>query len=283
MKADLHIHTYYSDGKYSPDEIATRAKEAGVELLSMTDHDSLEGLSEKRAAAERAGLKFVSGWEVSSYDGVLGKVHVLGYNCNTEGAYQAFLQERKRGALLRAEDTVQKANAYFGLRLTVEDADRERVKKESPLHTMHVVRAYARVLNTGKDALKMGLGELYCNYFAKGKPAYSDLCRPTPYDALEVIRASGGVAVLAHPGRIEGDAAAVESLLNGLCAAGLGGIECVYITHTPEQTAYFRAYARKHGLLVTGGSDFHAENGRRFLGKPDFYADGRLLDALGIT
>lgn len=281
MRADLHVHTIYSDGKYSPDEIASRAKEAGVELLSMTDHDSMEGLEEKRSAALRAGLRFVSGWEVSSYADV-GKVHILGYNCKREGAYESFLKERKEGALIRASDVIQKANAYFGCALTLEDAEREHLKKEAPLHTMHVVRAYARVLNTGKNALKIGLGDLYLQFFSKGKPAYSDLCRPSPEDAIGVIHAAGGIAVLAHPGRIDEGCGARRALMEKLCANGLDGIECTYTTHTAEETAYFKQFAAAHGLLETGGSDFHAENGRRFLGKPAFFADGRLLAALGI-
>ena len=278
MKADLHIHTYYSDGKYSPDEIASFAKEAGVGLLSMTDHDSMEGLEEKRAAAKNAGLQFVSGWEVSSYD-TIGKVHILGYGCVPNEAYHSFLEERRQGALIRIADTVKKANAYFGLSLTMEDVEREHVKKEAPLHTMHAVRAYARVLNAGKNALKMKLGQLYLNYFALGKPAYSDLCRPLPVHALNVIHASGGIACLAHPGRIAGGTAR-EELMDGLCRAGLDGIECFYTTHTREETEYFCAYAQKHGLYKTGGSDFHAEGGRAVLGLPQFYPDERLLRVL---
>ncbi len=281
MRADLHLHTCYSDGKDTPAGIAARAKEAGVALVSMTDHDSLEGLEEKRAAAQACGLLCVAGWEVSSY-GAIGKVHVLGYGCRQNGAYDWFLRERKEGALVRAEDCIRKANAYFGTSLNLEDALRERTKEQTPLHTMHVVRAYARVLNTGKNALETAPGELYEQYFSKGKPAYSDLCRPTPADALRIVHETGGIAVLAHPGRIEAGAAR-EALMDELCALGLDGIECVYTTHTPEETAYFTRYARSHGLLVTGGSDFHAEDGRRFVGKPVFEADERLLRALRIV
>ena len=279
MKADLHLHTIYSDGTDTPEEIALRAERAGLGLISMTDHDSLEGLEEKREAAKRHGLLFVSGWEVSSYC-ALGKVHILGYGCRPNGEYARFLQERKEGALVRASDMLKKANACFKLSLTLEDCERERVKKEAPLHTMHVVRAYARVLNRGKDALSMKLGELYKTYFAKGCPAYSELCRPTPHAALEVIHATGGIACLAHPGRIEGDFTAREQLMDELCAAGLDGIECTYSTHTREQTAYFLSYAERKGLYQTGGSDYHAEGMKREIGLPVFEPDERLLQVL---
>ena len=112
MRADLHIHTYYSDGAYSPREIAARAARAGVDLISMTDHDSLEGLPAKRAAAREAGLAYVSGWEVSSYAGD-AKVHVLGYGCAPCEAYENFLAARREGAIVRAKDMIEKANAYF--------------------------------------------------------------------------------------------------------------------------------------------------------------------------
>ena len=109
MRADLHIHTYYSDGKYPPEELARRAKAAGLSLISLTDHDSLAGLNEKRAAAEGEGLSFVSGWEVSAYEGE-AKVHVLGYGCLPDAAYEDFLEERRRGALARAESVLQGAD-----------------------------------------------------------------------------------------------------------------------------------------------------------------------------
>lgn len=268
----MHIHTIYSDGKFTPEEIAALAKERGVEFLSMTDHDSLEGEDEKRAAAVRHGLKYVSGWEVSAYDKI-GKVHVLGYRCKRNGAYFDFLQERIRGSYLRAEDMIKKANAHFGLKLTLADAEREHAKKEAPMHTMHVVRAYQKALNAD-------LGALYVKIFAKGRPAYSDLCRPTPFDAVRVIHETGGIACLAHPGRIK-NGAERQALMEELCRAGLDGIECTYTTHSPEQTAYFKAFAVKYNLLQTGGSDFHCfDGGRHEIGVPVFEADARVVERL---
>lgn len=274
MRADLHIHTVYSDGSCFPEELAQRAKKAGVGFLSFTDHDNMEGAEEKRAAAEKYGLTYVQGWEVSSYDGC--KVHVLGYACEAGEAYRAFLEERRRGAVARAEDMIGKANACLGLSLTLADAERERLKKEAPLHTMHVAAAYGRMLGADR-------GELYLRLFAKGKPAYSDLYRPTPENAIDVIHACGGIAVLAHPGRIELPFAEREALMDRLIRYGLDGIECVYTTHTVEETEYFNAYAARNGLLVSGGSDFHAEGRNQTIGLPEFHASRRLLEALSVS
>ncbi len=274
MRADLHIHTYYSDGKYAPEVIAEKAASAGVKLLSMTDHDSLEGLDEKRAAAKEKGLLFVSGWEVSAYD-ELCKVHVLGYNCERKEAYFAFLEERKAGALVRAEDNLKKANAALGLHLTMTDVEREHTVKSAPLHTMHVVRAFARALFGDTERA----GEVYNAYFNAGKPAFSGLCRPTPLEAVRVIHALGGIAVLAHPGRIEKDFIARERLMCSLVGEGLNGLECVYSTHSKEEIEYFTAFAKEHRLLVTGGSDYHAE-GRFEIGFPVFEPSQELLSVL---
>lgn len=271
MRADLHLHTVYSDGIYTPDELALRAKNAGLELVSFTDHDSMEGAAEKRCAAARHGLCYVQGWEVSSYADC--KVHVLGYRCGAGTAYKRFLKERTEGALVRAEDMIRKANASLGLSLTLADAEREHLKKDAPLHTMHVVTAFAKKLNADR-------GALYRDLFEKGKPAYSGLCRPAPEDAIEVIHACGGLAVLAHPGRIDLPFAEREELFDRLVARGLDGIEAVYSSHTEEETEYFKAYAERKNLLQTGGSDFHADD--KSVGIPVFYASERLVGAFGL-
>lgn len=270
MRADLHIHTYYSDGKYSPHEIARRAAEAGLDLISMTDHDSLEGLPEKRAAAREAGLSFIAGWEVSSYAGD-AKVHVLGYGCRPCAAYEQFLEERKRGALVRAEEMIAKGNAYFHLSLSLADAERFHLKKSAPLHTMHVVSAFSERLGIGK-------GELYLSAFASGRPCYSGRMRPAPQDAIRVIHASGGIASLAHPGRIPLDEESRFALMNELADGGLDGIECYHSDHTFTEAERFASFARERGLLITGGSDFHAEGRNRVIGQPPFRPSEALLE-----
>lgn len=268
------MHTVYSDGGHTPLEVARFAREAGVQLLAFTDHDSMEGEEEKRAAASACGLTFVQGWEVSSY--TPQKVHVLGLNCVRGQAYERFLAARWEGARVRAADMIERANKLFSLSLTLEDAEALHEKKSAPLHTMHVVKAYARALGA-ED-----YGALYERYFERGKPAFSGLCRPTPLEAVEVIHASGGIAVLAHPARIRMGEEARRGVIRTLVEAGLDGIECYHSTHTEEETAYFLRIAKEHGLLVSGGSDFHVLGRGRTVGLPRFEADERLLAALGI-
>lgn len=271
MRADLHIHTYYSDGAYSPAQIAAMAREAGLSLISMTDHVSLAGLEEKTRAAADCGLSYVPGWEVSAYRGDL-KVHILGYGCRICAPYEQFLRARREGALARAEDIIARANEYFGLDVTLADAERFHQKKDAPLHTMHIVAAFAERLDRDK-------GDLYAAAFEPGKPCHSLIGRPSPQDAIDVIHASGGIAVLAHPGRIKLSAERRFSLMDELVGRGLDGIECSHSDHTEEQTAQFAAYARLCGLLQTGGSDFHAEGRNRVIGQPPFSPSEELLAA----
>lgn len=271
MRADLHIHTYYSDGVFSPAPIAAMAREAGLSLISMTDHDSLAGLEEKTRAAADCGLSYVPGWEVSAYQGDL-KVHILGYGCRICAPYEQFLRARREGALARAEDIIARANEYFGLDVTLADAERFHQKKDAPLHTMHIVAAFAERLDRDK-------GDLYAAAFEPGKPCHSLIGRPSPQDAIDVIHASGGIAVLAHPGRIKLSAERRFSLMDELVGRGLDGIECSHSDHTEEQTAQFAAYARLRGLLQTGGSDFHAEGRNRVIGQPPFSPSEELLAA----
>lgn len=271
MRADLHIHTCYSDGAYTPAQIAAMAREAGLSLISMTDHDSLAGLEEKARAAADCGLSYVPGWEVSAYRGDL-KVHILGYGYRICAPYEQFLRARREGALARAEDIIARANEYFGLDVTLADAERFHQKKDAPLHTMHIVAAFAERLDRDK-------GDLYAAAFEPGKPCHSLIGRPSPQDAIDVIHASGGIAVLAHPGRIKLSAERRFSLMDELVGRGLDGIECSHSDHTEEQTAQFAAYARLRGLLQTGGSDFHAEGRNRVIGQPPFSPSEELLAA----
>ena len=274
IRADLHLHTLSSDGAYPPEEIARRVKEAGVELFAVTDHDNMGSLARAAQAAKEEGLLFVRGIEISSYN-EYGKVHVLGYCCKENEAYAQFLKERVEGSYVRAEDILQKANAYLGTSITIADAEEFHLHKNSPMHTMHIVNAYAKLLNKGR-------AELYRDIFSFSKPAYSELCRPTPEEAIKIIHAMNGIACLAHPIQIHAGGSALLSFIDALRGKGLDGIECYHTSHTESEAESFASYARKHHLLITGGSDFHVDGAERILGKPEFYASDELLKAFGL-
>ncbi len=271
MRCDFHLHSNLSDGADSPFELVNKVKQSGVTLFALTDHDCMKGVAAAKSRAKELGLTCVSGWEISAYTDT--KVHVLGYRCQGGKAYEAFLKERYEGSYVRAEEMLEKANKYLGLRLTMSEVEAFHSDKTTPMHTMCVVQAFAKATN--RD-----MGTLYCQLFARGMPACSGKCRPTPYDAVRVIQADGGVAVLAHPGRIAKGEKEVFALADSLVDEGLGGIECYYPTHTVIQTERFIKYAQDRGLFVSGGSDYHREGYDRVIGNPSFEPSEKLLSAL---
>jgi len=279
MLADLHTHSIYSDGLYSPDEICRRAKARGLSLISITDHDTLAGLEVKKEAAKRHGLWYLSGWEISAYEGDQ-KIHILGYGCEPNEAYTSFMQTRKNAALLRAEDSVKKFQA-LGVPVTMDEVYMQLSQPNLPIHTMHVARAAAFHLGCTE-------GEVYMQYMSYGKPAKSGLGRPTPKEAIECIHACGGFASIAHPGRMYMDLEGKDKTIRELAKLGADGIEIFYTTHTEEETEYFLRLSKELGLLATGGSDTHVEpTGKRgardtVIGLPSFTPSKELLERLKI-
>lgn len=272
MKADLHIHSVYSDGRYTPEEICNRAFEYGVELISITDHDTLMCQIKKGAAARKYGLKYVAGWEISAFKDD-EKIHILGYNCKGNSAYEEFVKNNAKNAILRMEDRLQKLKKE-GIEVSMDEVFAYR-EKGTPIHTMHLSYAIAKKLRMTSD-------EAYKRYLKKGAPAYSPIGRPNPYEAVECIKGCGGFSVLAHPGRIELPQNELRRLVEGLAAQGLAGIETVYTSHTKSQTEYFSAMAKSMGLLATGGSDTHQEDETHAIGKPYFAPSEALLERLEI-
>lgn len=273
-RADLHIHTYFSDGTMSPRAVAEAAAAAGVQLAAVTDHDTVNGCGEFAAAAKEAGISSVYGMEISAYSSV--KVHVLGYNMDLSCAtFLRFIATLRDGAEERTYDILSKLKKR-GVNLTMEEVLRERKCAQSPVHTMYIARAGARK-GYGRSP-----SDFYLSYLAAGKGAYSGVGRPTPQQAVETIAACGGVSSLAHPGRITLEEGCRHALIKSLADAGLDGIEAVYSGHTDRETATFKEIAAEFSLLVTGGSDTHYAEGNRTVGSPVFYPDERLLAALKL-
>ncbi len=273
MRADLHIHSVYSDGLYSPDDICKKAKSRGISLLSIVDHDTLAGEDVKRASAKKHGLAYLSGWEISAYDGDQ-KIHMLGYGCQKNSAYDAFVEERKKASFLRAMDMVEKLKR-LGIGLTFDEVLLELSSPDLPVHAMHVARALGKKVSLRPE-------DAYMEYLAYGKPANSGLGRPTPEEAVDCIHALGGKAVVAHPGRLTMDEETREKTLLSLFDYGADGIEVFYSSHTERDTAYFLNMAKERRLLITGGSDTHVEDGTREIGTPFYTVDTRLLSLCEI-
>ncbi len=276
MKADLHMHSVYSDGQHTPAEMAALCRQSGVELASLTDHDNFAGDAEKRAAFAAAGLRYLTGVEISAYEGRT-KVHVTGYGYDAASPLCAALQrERERLAYERLDDVLKRLKKYKGISLSREEALVER-QADVPPHTMHVVLALV------KKGYYPTVGAAFRDCFQPDSPTYSYVGRPTPFEAVGMIHSLGGIACLAHPGRISLPFAEREGLVRRLKDRGLDGIECFYPTHTAEETAYYRSLAAESGLLVSGGSDFHRDGGGRTVGEPFFEPSAAFLRAVHIA
>ena len=275
IRADMHIHTYYSDGGQSPAEVVRAAKARGVGLIAVTDHDNSNGRKEVKELALRAGIISVDGEEISAYDGDI-KVHMLAYGMNyADPAYTAFNKRLTEGAEERAFDILKKL-AAVGVKLSYGEVIRERKCKKSPVHATYIAVAGAR---KGYANSPYSFYTKYLNYGAAG---FSCICRPTPEETAEVVKRCGGFCSLAHPARISVDKQGLISLIERLVPCGLRGIEAVYSGHTAIETQYYKVLAERFGLLVTGGSDTHYAEGNRRVGVPEFYPCGGLLSALKI-
>lgn len=275
MRADFHVHTYASDGLFSPEEVVSCALVSGVQMLAVTDHDTTVNSRKVNTLCENAGIKPVNGVEISAYAGGV-KIHTLGYGFDpADKNFQTFLHTLYEGSLIRSQYIIKKLNAC-GVPLTFEEAFAERKLHNIPLHVMHVARA----------AVRAGFAEnpftFYNQYLAPGAPAFCNDCRPTPEEAVKAITSAGGLAVIAHPGRVELEKEDLYALISRLAAVGLGGIEGVYSTHNNQQTAYFKEIAEEFNLLITGGSDTHYSGGSRRIGSPEFHPDEKLLQRMGI-
>ncbi len=245
---DLHTHTTYSDGELTPYELLSAAKELGCELIAVTDHDSVFGISEAKKAAEEIGIKLIPGIEISTQE--KEEVHMLGLGIdeNNEAlrnACQEFIDEReKRGERIVA------FLATKGIEVDLDEV-REIAGKAALVrpHFAHYLVRHGHV-RTVPEAF-----ERYLN-----TPAFHAAVtrrKPTPQEAIKLIHEAGGKAVLAHPCQLKKNDADLEKFVMELKEAGLDGMECIYFKQTPAQQRKFLAMAKRHGLKISCGSDFH--------------------------
>ncbi len=246
MIADLHAHSTASDGQHAPTEVIALAAARGVTLLSLTDHDSIDGLMEGETAARQAGLAWIPGVELSC-EGER-EIHLLGYGVDArDGAWHAFFAELQAQRRTRAMAILERLRE-LGVCLPQEAVLGAAAHSVSRTHIAQGLMDAGAVTS---------IKEAFARYLRTGGPAY--VARPTltVADAVARLRARGAVPVLAHPGLIPVHEEVLTRWIAAWHEAGLMGIEVHYPRHTPEQIRRFERLARGLGLLVTGGSDFH--------------------------
>jgi predicted metal-dependent phosphoesterase TrpH len=242
---ELHCHTRASDGLLAPSELVELAHRREIKILAITDHDTVAGIPEAVEANRQYHLQIIPGIEVSSLADQ-GEVHVLGY-----GVAPADDETRQKILALRdARDSRAKAMVakLHALGIAVSYERVKQIAGDSMVGRPHVARA---LVEGGWVATRQ---QAFDEYLAEGGPAFVPHTGLTPTQAVELIHRAHGVAVLAHPGLYVGQ---LDRLLNDLLAHGLDGIEVYYPLHSAEQTQQYAEFARTHGLIVTGGSDFH--------------------------
>jgi len=248
---DLHLHTTASDGSLSPADLVARATSAGISTLAVTDHDTVAGLAEARAAAALHGVRFVNGIEITAIEA--GRdVHVLGYFFDPENtALVQFLVKQRTDRIRRVEEIAARL-AASGHRVDVTDVLRDGAAHGRSIGRPHLADALiaAGHVRNRDEAFDRFLGHGCAAFVARrGAPAA---------EVVSVIKAAGGIASLAHPGLSR-----VDELIPSLAAAGLAALEVRHSEHDAQTEARYRALATSHGLAVSGGSDFHADNTAR--------------------
>ncbi|HSB10023.1 MAG TPA: PHP domain-containing protein [Blastocatellia bacterium] len=246
---DLHTHTTQSDGSATPEELIAMASAKRARAVAITDHDTVAALTSARVAAERFDIEFVAGIEISA-EYSPGTMHVLGYYIDEQSAsLSEKLNELRRAREKRNPEIASRLRA-LGVDINYEEvaelAGNEVVGRPHFARLM-VERSYARSIQDAFD-----------RFLKKGAPAYVEKARLSPRESIALIRAAGGVAVLAHPYQLglssyEG----VDTIVAELVGFGLEGIEALYSRHNPAQRAAYAEIASRYRLLVTGGSDFH--------------------------
>jgi predicted metal-dependent phosphoesterase TrpH len=246
---DLHIHTTVSDGTLSPSEVVRHAKEKGLKAIAITDHDTVEGNREALEEGKKVGLDVLTGVEIS-VGCPYGTMHLLGYCIDIDSS---FLKERLEFLQkVRSERNLKILDKLKGLGIGIDFSDVLQMAGGEQVGRPHFAKAMLKkgYANTNQDA--------FDRFLKKGAPAYVDRFRFEPQEAIGIILKCGGIPVLAHPFTL-GDLKPkeLEDFVVELISLGLKGIEVFYPEHTDRQIAGYRYLAEKHGILITGGSDFH--------------------------
>jgi predicted metal-dependent phosphoesterase TrpH len=246
MFADLHLHTRFSDGTYTPEELVGHAREHGLAAIALTDHDTVEGCGPAAAACAAAGIEFLTGTELTAEQNG-EEIHILGYLFEPQhprmtaelGKFQLVRQQRVREMVGRLNQmgVPLEAGAVFAL------ADCRAPGRP------HVARAMV------KAGLCGSLDEAFERFLKKNRPAWVPKFKMSAPEAIALIHEAGGVAVLAHPGLNRTD-----EVIPGMVEAGLDGIECFHTKHSTVTAEHYLELADQYRLLVTGGSDCHGMN-----------------------
>jgi len=243
---DLHLHTTFSDGTYSPEELASEAKRFSLVAVALTDHDTVEGCPRMRVACEAARIEFIPATELTAeINGI--ELHMLGYFIDIESTVllerMAHFQEGRHERIREIVARLRK------VQVPLEEEDVFELANCRSPGRPHVARALI------ERKVCKNLDEAFERFLKKNRPGWVPKEKISAEDAIKLIHKAGGLAVVAHPGL-----ARTEEALPALIEAGIDGIECFHTRHSPAASEYYIGLAEQHNLLVTGGSDCHGMN-----------------------
>ncbi|MFN8590531.1 MAG: PHP domain-containing protein [Thermomicrobiales bacterium] len=247
---DLHTHSTWSDGLLSPAALVEEAAARGLQVLALTDHDTVAGIAEAKDAGARHGVAIVPGVELSVSLDAGGEVHLLGYFVDSDDpallAGLAGYAQAREERMERMVDRLRRIGAAIAVERVRELAGRGTIGRP------HLARA---LIEAGHAA---DFNDAFARYIGRGRPGFVPRPRVEPDDAIALVRRAGGVPVLAHPFSAGG----VEDALDRLVPVGLLGMEVDYGEYIPEERETLRAIAARRGLIATGGSDYHGPDRR---------------------
>lgn len=246
---DLHTHSSCSDGTDEPEQVVELAAAAGCSAVALTDHDTLAGIPAARARAAALGITLVSGCEVScAFRG--RSAHVLVYFADSEdGPLHDELAGLRRDRVARNRELAARLR-HLGLDVTYEEIVREAAGEES------AGRPHAAAVLV-RHGYADSIPDAFDRWLGRGAPAFVPKARVEPAALAAVARSAGAVTVLAHPLTLELDPTGLEQAVAELAGAGFAGLECYYARYTPTTRQELAALAGRHGLVATGGSDYH--------------------------
>jgi 3',5'-nucleoside bisphosphate phosphatase len=241
--ADLHVHTIYSDGSKTPEEVVRMAEQAGLAAISITDHDNLEGCLQAQELKHKYNVEIIDGVEFSCFENGR-EFHVMGYNIDPDNKQlREHLKFFRDARLKRAEIILEKLKS---INISIEFDSVLEKAGEAPITRPHIASA---LLDEGYIS---NLKEAFNLYLGEGKPAYQAKAMFTVEKAIRLINNCGGVSSLAHPAR-----SISQDTIYKFIKLGLDGIECVHPMHDESLTQFYSNIARQYWLLETGGSDYH--------------------------
>lgn len=258
------MHSIYSDGFLTPHELVCEGMKQGVQVMSLTDHDTMQGVSEMLTECKSAGIIGLSGIEFSSMKS--SEVHILGYGLDEKN-------QSLQGEIKILQEDREKRNI----------AILQKLKEHDMIVTIEEMREFSgHVLGRSQIGLVMAkkgyvrnVNEAFDKWIGGGKPCFISSHKKTPEEIIDLIIKYNGKAVLAHPGRLK--MPEQESFIKELKEHGLYGIEVHYSTHTYKDIKFYNSMAKKYGLIETVGSDFHGEGRSAKIGKPDWGMDEEII------